>query len=300
MKKIAVLTDFSIRAENAAIYALHLAQYLNANIVLYNSFVIPSAEPLASQVAWPMEDYEELKDENERCMELFILKLKKELSGFSDSDFKPMITGKCHFGHLTAYLDEFVADNQIVMLAMASHQKGFSAMMLGNHLTEIIENTALPVLVIPEDRQFNKLNKIAFATDFSKSDLEVLNAVKDLAMPFHGEVMLAHICEDPSSQEAKYNVDFFLTQVSNKINYPNIYYRNVADKHIKNGLEWLVDNVAFDLLVMVHRNKGFFTKLFNNSNTETMAAAMHLPLLVYPETEAIKATGNFKKQYSSI
>jgi nucleotide-binding universal stress UspA family protein len=61
MKTIAVLTDFSKRAENAAKYALHLAEHLHADIKLYNSFFVPSEDPLSAQIAWSMEDYDALK-----------------------------------------------------------------------------------------------------------------------------------------------------------------------------------------------------------------------------------------------
>ncbi|QNK62427.1 universal stress protein [Pedobacter sp. PAMC26386] len=56
MKTITVLTDFSERAENAARYALHLAQHLQANIILYHSFLVPASEPLSGQVYWSMEE----------------------------------------------------------------------------------------------------------------------------------------------------------------------------------------------------------------------------------------------------
>jgi hypothetical protein len=52
MKTIAVLTDFSKRAENSARYALHLAEHLHNDIKLYNSFFVPSEDPLSAQIAW--------------------------------------------------------------------------------------------------------------------------------------------------------------------------------------------------------------------------------------------------------
>ncbi|MDO3628160.1 hypothetical protein [Mucilaginibacter sp. BT774] len=73
MKTIAILTDFSERAENAANYAYRLAQSLQADIILYDSFLVPSASPLAAQIAWPMEDYDQLYKDNERWMRTKLL-----------------------------------------------------------------------------------------------------------------------------------------------------------------------------------------------------------------------------------
>jgi nucleotide-binding universal stress UspA family protein len=90
MKTIAVLTDFSERADNAALYAAHLAQHLKANVLLYNAFFVASADPLSAQVAWPMEDFNELLQDSEKEMQLLLAKLKKELT-VSPTEFMPTI-----------------------------------------------------------------------------------------------------------------------------------------------------------------------------------------------------------------
>jgi len=51
---------------------------------------------------------------------------------------------------------------------------------------------------------------------------------------------------------------------------------------VKTGLLELEKQAGADLLVMVHRNKGFIEQLFGGSHTQKIASAPLLPLLVYP------------------
>src|SRR5690349_23431860 len=63
MKKILIPTDFSVPAENAARYGLELAKVLKADVLLCNAIKVPAQAPMAAQVAWPLMDYADLKNE---------------------------------------------------------------------------------------------------------------------------------------------------------------------------------------------------------------------------------------------
>lgn len=288
MKTITVLTDFSERAENAARYALHLAQQLHANITLYNSFLVPAAEPLAGQVYWSMEDFNMLQQDSEKQLGLLAARLKDELSDLPVNAFRPAISCKSQEGPLYRYIHKITADRDVMLLVMGTHRKGLASLIMGNHMRDILGTVSLPVLIVPENQFFKKLDKLIFATDLTDSDLEIIHALTELARPSHADITLAYI-ETPGTpeDETKKLVTDFLEEVSNKINYPRIYYRTVKGIPLKTGLKWLTENVTCDLFVMVHRHKSFLEKLLNLSNTQKMAAHTNLPLLVYPSRENI-------------
>ncbi|MGY0040066.1 hypothetical protein [Pedobacter sp. NJ-S-72] len=126
---------------------------------------------------------------------------------------------------------------------------------------------------------------IVILTSFSR--------LQRFAKPSHADITLAYI-ENPGTpeNETKKLVTNFLEEVSNKINYPKIYYRTVKGIPLKAGLKWLTENVACDLFVMVHRHKSFLEELLNLSNTQKMAANTNLPLLVYPSRESLSGKLN--------
>jgi nucleotide-binding universal stress UspA family protein len=283
MKTIAVLTDFSERADNAAIYALHFAQHLHADILLYNSFFVASADPMSAQIAWPMEDFDELQHDSGEELHLLAAKLKKKLL-LSPDDFTPSIKCKYHEGNLSAHLDELLADRDIVLLVMGAHEQGMASLMKSNHMRELLDKVLLPLLIIPEQQAFKAIHKIAFATDLEDGDIGFIHSLSTLAKHFDAEILIAHATqEDYNDQEDQHKADDFLSQVTNNIDYDKIYYRPIKNMDITKALDWLSEHGRIEMLAMVHRHKSFLERIFTRSNTQRMAARINLPLLVYPD-----------------
>jgi len=157
------MTDFSPRANNAARYALQLAREVHANILLYHTFFVPAAEPLSAQVAWPMEDFEDIQTGSEKDLKKLAGKLKKELADLPDGTFRPDITYSCHEGAFTLNLDGLTGNKELVLLVMANHHHGFSALITGNHLRGILDTVSLPVLIVPEGSVFKRIKKNSFS-----------------------------------------------------------------------------------------------------------------------------------------
>jgi nucleotide-binding universal stress UspA family protein len=283
MKTIAVLTDFSKKAENAAKYALHLAEHLKANIKLYHSFIVPSNNPMASQIVWPMVNEEELKRDGMRRLKLFAAKLKKEYSTEGVPAFKPKIEYECHAGDFTSHLKVLEAENDMVLLVMGNHEKGISNWLMGNHVNELMDKMTLPVLVIAEEQKFIKISKIAFATDLSPEDVEQIHSLAGLASAFNAEIVMVHVADEKyMEQESQEKVNHLLGAITAKINFSKVYYRLIKSSDAGNGLDWLTEHGRIDMLVMVHHPHTFFQELFKGSLSKEMAAKIHLPLLIYP------------------
>src|ERR1022692_1352697 len=64
MKTILVLTDFSKKAENAAIFALKIAEKKGANIILFHSLENFQSANVPESGSWIYEDYEMIKTES--------------------------------------------------------------------------------------------------------------------------------------------------------------------------------------------------------------------------------------------
>lgn len=285
MKKIVVFTDFSERAENAAQYAIHLGRSIHANIILYHSYLSPASQPYAAQVAWPLMNTGELEITARKELELRASKLSKVAGVNPETAFIPKIETRCAEGELTDKLEELVADREIVLFIMANHRKGFSSLITGNHLNKMLGSAKVPVLVVPDGTTFKAIRKIAFATDLTSEDIDVLQSLSTMARHGDASIMLAHISADKEHEQSKDKrdqVQQFLCEVSNKINYPHIYYRHIQDVEVSAGLKWVSEHVAFDLLAMVHHQRSFLEGIFKSSYTKTVATDTTMPLLIYP------------------
>ena len=283
MKTFLVASDFSSNARNAASFAYQLAKPIKADIILCNAVVVPSEVPIASAMVWSVEECENLIESS--LHELKQLKNSLELGDTSET-FKPAITCINDSGTLSDIIEEVVKSQKIALTIIGTHgSSGLNQFILGNHSRELINHTRIPLLIVPAETKTNHIRKIAFAADFKKPerDLTSIYALIEFARPLEAEILLTYVCDtDFESPEFQHWIQEFMTELSNKANYPHIYYRIIRNKQVILGLDWLCLHGQVDMLAMVHRSKTFMENLFRGSNTQKMAQHIPVPLLVFP------------------
>ena len=286
MKTIAVLTDFSDRSEHAARYAMHLAHKIKADILLFNAFLVPADVPAyASQIAWPLETFDDIKADSENNLINLSNKLEYELKDkLFPGSYIPAITIQCEEGPVASVMSKLEDNKNIVLMVLAAHgNDNVADFLMGDNCRRIIDNASLPMLVVPEFAPIKNICKFAFATDITFNDVDYIRSIASLAKQFSGEILVTNVNPDvPLDNEHEAAVNLFMSNVEHHIDYPRIQYQSVPSDNVKKGLEYLIDNFKFDVLVMVHRKSHFFSHLFKPSLTKKMAGYSHKPLLVYP------------------
>ena len=86
-----------------------------------------------------------------------------------------------------------------------------------------------------------------------------------------------------------------MVEISNKADYPSIYYRIIQSHQTENGLEWLFEHGHVDILAMVHRKHNFLERLVPGSFTQKIAREITIPLLVIPVKNCTYSNGQVKK-----
>jgi nucleotide-binding universal stress UspA family protein len=283
MKTFLITTDFSANSKHAAAYGYALAKQLKAGIILYNTVIIPAEAPLAGLVVWPMEESNALLDDSSE--ELKKLKAHLEINDHTET-FRPTIRFANEAGIVNEMINNIISNRGVDLVIAGTHQHdGLTTLLLGNHIHSMIDTCTRPLLIVPHDAAFKQIKKIAFATDFinPKEDLDCLYRLITLARPLNAEVLLTHVHDEKYSRmEFQLWVKEFMAEVSNKANYPNIYYRPIKSVHAEDGLDWLCEHGQIDMLAMIHRPHGFFDNLFNGSHTRKMVSHISIPLLVLP------------------
>jgi nucleotide-binding universal stress UspA family protein len=179
-----------------------------------------------------------------------------------------------------------VFKQRVDMIIAGSHEPGIIGTFLsGNHAHELMEFCIKPLLIVPNIAEFKPIKKIAFATDFENpdDDLGQIYQLIDFARLLDAEILLTHIY-DGTGHLAKFEkrIEQFLIEISNKANYPRIYYRIIKQAKIESGLDWLCEHSQIDILAMVHRKHDFLDSILKGSHTKKMAAHITIPLLVFP------------------
>jgi nucleotide-binding universal stress UspA family protein len=283
METLLFPTDFSKSATHAAEYGYQLAIQIQANVILCNAVTVPAAFPQAGLVVWPKEESGALLYDSS----IELTRLKKTLVKMeTESGFKPMITCMDEVGIMTDVINVIASSQKVDLIVMGTHGSGgLSTFLLGNHSRNMIDETTTPLLLIPPTAKYGAVKKIAFATDFNQPehDLKSIFALIPFAKQLNAEILLTHIYhQEHLPDDFQASLERFMVELSNKADYPHIYYRMIKDKDPESGLEWLSKHGDIDMLAMIHRSHNFIESVFRGSNTQKIASHIPVPLLVLP------------------
>ncbi len=283
MKTILVPIDYSPCADNAVRYAIQIAKTIKASVHLCHSLLIPELIPMAGAVVWPVQDYSHLEEDAERALSAYVEKISKDEE--LNKPYLPTITHSYNLSSVKEMVDQIVETQQIDLIVMGTSGAGnMERLLLGSNSRAVVEKTNVPLLLIPKEAAYTAIDKIAFATDLSESDLNSIQAVARLFCLFNPEILLTHVHEEPSDlYDPSTKANQFLNRVTCNINYAKIYYRHLIETDIDKGLKWIIEHGQIDVLAMIHRHTGFLSRLLIGSHTQKMVRLTTLPLLVLPE-----------------
>jgi nucleotide-binding universal stress UspA family protein len=283
MKKLLLLTDFSVSAMHAAEYAHNLACQIRADIVLCNIVNVPANDILAATV-WPVYDYNVLMEESAGDLKRLSTHLKNQNK---NAAFKPKISAINKDGLIADTVIELADQLDINMVVMGTHtDNGLKTFIMGDHAKDMIDATNKPLLLVPQGADISTIKKIAFATDFKQpeDDLATIYHLIRFAKLMNAEILIVHTHDEKQTNYTfKTWLDNLLIELSNKADYPNIYYRLVKSRDPESGLDWLCEHGQVDMLAVLHRTHNFFENLFKGSYTKKLAGNINVPLLVFPE-----------------
>jgi len=286
MRTILVLTDFTIRADHAAHYALKLAQKIEANLLLCNVYPDPAVVAASSESFWYSDDYGGFEKDSVADLTELAGRLKQHLEETTGEGFRPAIELCSKTGPLITAINTLVASREILFAVIATHNADdVLAFLNGNHAHEIIENADCPVLMLPYELRFSGFNKIAFATDLTHNGADILQSLYQITKYFDSEVLITHVGKTSLGKPAEDFITrrFIKTEIVGA-DCPRIQYKSVHNKSAAAGLHWLAKQSDVDLVVLVHRKRNMLQRIFLPSVTKKMADHLVKPMLVFPNS----------------
>lgn len=280
MKNILVLTDFSDNARAAENYALQLAIHVNGNLILYNSYS-RQREMVSGNVVWP-HSTPSAELQSISNLQARVDELNRHLRQINDIDHKPEIRHLGNAGSLTDKLNDTIAENNIWLIVMGTKGETFANnIVFGSNVFKVLEEVNCPVLIIPREAEYKNLQKIAYATDFRSSDLDIIKWLYEFADPLKVELILVHISSDTitdrdiiNSQEKIYKAQFPKTSVQ-------LY----EGENIKDSLHKVAEQADLSMLALLHRRHEFFESLFHSSVSHKMIRHTEIPVLIFREMQ---------------
>lgn len=278
MKNILVLTDFSENAKAAEKYALQLAIHLQGNLILYNTFS-RHREKIGGNVVWP-HSTPSTELQSISNLQARVNELNHGLRKLNDNVHKPEIRHLGNAGSLTHSLKEIITENKIWLCVMGTKGESFANnVIFGSNVFKVLKKVTCPVLIIPQKAEYKKLKRVAYATDFSSADVDIINWLTGFTNSLKIGLMLVHVSSETSTDKEKE-----VLQSQEKIyksQFPKTKMRFYEGENIQHSLHKIVDQLDITMLALLHRRREFFEGMFHASISHKMIKHTQIPVLVF-------------------
>ena len=277
MKKILFPTDFSEVAINAFVYALELAKIVKGELILLHTFELP----LADNVFYPI-NYKETYDTLELSkFEQFKEELQK-LRAIAEARNLGHInmSHRLMEGYLIPNIQECIENEKINFVVMGtSGASGWKELFVGTNTGELITAAIhVPVLSVPFEAKFEKIETIGFTTRFREKDKAALQQVIAIAKKTNAKVKCLYV-KTKNTDNTEATFDDWRNQFKND---PVRFYI-IPNEDVKETILDFITSQEIDILTMITFKRNFFDTLFNSSFTKKMSNISDIPILVLHE-----------------
>lgn len=283
-QNILVPTDFSDTALTAAEFAFDLASRMKSTVYMLHALHLPSTE-ISDNAITIIERYEELRNESYNSLNAISEILKPRFP-----DVK--VNLKVIDGFLADAISSAVEKDKIDLVVMGTRgASGVKEYLVGSNTARVIDETTIPVFVIPNEITQKPLKKILFASDLEFEDIKSIEDLAKLATLYDVEINIIHVSDATLVLKGKVDdrIDQFKEICEQWTHYPKIQFHLVAQK--ESTLECIqkaiVDYNA-DMVCLSSSGKNLIQRIFLGSLTHKMAYHSNIPCLVFHVKESNK------------
>ena len=270
-KKILFPTDFSDASKNAFIYALKLANNIGAEVVTVHVYQVPHANFVnAAEYLHEVYNVAELSNFENYRDEVPEFRAIAQANNLSHVKISHVLIA----GETVSEIKKLAEKEDYELVVMGT--KGGNSLketFFGTVASKVMNEVKGLVLVIPENCQYEPIQKILFMTKYKTEDTESFRKILSLSQAYN-----AHLdCLSILSTE-----DFIKND--EKENWKMIADKNVTFHSINgNDKEKIIlDFITAHTINMVALHvyhKNFFEKLFDISLSKKLALHINIPIL---------------------
>jgi nucleotide-binding universal stress UspA family protein len=277
MDNILCPIDFSPYSMNALEYAASLLKVRTGNLFIIHVF---SEDELIKYFSNRQSDKEteNLKD--------FAVEKLKILTKETEASFNINCSYILSIGDVNLSINKYTKQHDIDYVVMGTQGNGYNKdTVIGSRTMRTVESSEVPILTVPIQAQFNGLQSVVYASDYSKHDKLTLQRLVSFIYNFKSRIKVVHISRS-KNQMSEHAYSDFKKELLTFLAYDKMTYHLKEYKDdISHGIEEFVNEQDGELLVLLKRKRNFFESLISSSvSTEVSYFSSH-PLLIFQEPE---------------
>ncbi len=281
MKSILIPTDFSKAANNAYLYALHLANNLKLRVYVLYAYMPPVLSAThGGQPEMLQSVYEEIELSKFDTYKENVEKMKI-MAEENNLDYSN-ITFLFEEGGLVGSIKRLVEKEDIYAIVMGTTgASGISKSIIGTNTVDVIKNVHKPVLAIPEGANFKEVKKVAFTTLFRDKDKAALKEIVNISEKIPFETYCVNVMSnsnyvtDVLMQAEEWGKEF----KENKVDFVFLE----ENENIENTINTFITENNIDVMAVVKRNRSFFDRLIKSSVSNEFVFHSQIPVWVFHE-----------------
>jgi nucleotide-binding universal stress UspA family protein len=272
MKKILFPTDFSDVSKNAFIYALKLADAIDAEIITLHVYELDSPAYLdVSIYLQEIYEYEELSDFENYKDEVPVLRKIAVDNNLSHVKISNVLIQGYLVKEIVALSKKESVDFIVMGMRGVTHLK---EIFFGNVTTKIMSECNATVLAVPEKCRYVPIEKILFTTKYNMDDIEPLKKILALANVFHSHIDCLNVKPPHTVYKDDFVVDF-----KNVYKDLDIAFHSELSNDIEGVILNFVEKNNINMIAIHERHRGFFEKLFEVSISKKLTFHINIPIL---------------------
>lgn len=273
--KLLVTTDFSVNSKGAIRFAQALAkQSKKVEVVFYHAIHV------MKPTRWSDIFFKAYKDEE---IERLSTHLKKFIYATVGQDKGVFANAKFAIDNCISIekdIIKYAEKNKIDFICIATQGAGLLRKVMGTHTSYIVNNSKVPVMVVPSHYRAKPVKNATYLSDFENLKSELLKISKlSTDMSLHLEVLhYSSIVLD--EKRFKKNKELFNTKEFENTQL-NIQKNNLELSLVEMVSKYVQKTKPELLIMFTKREKGFFESIFLPSKSAELTYSTKVPVVIF-------------------
>ncbi len=287
VQRILVPIDYSDYSVNACRFAIGLAEKLNAEIKLMHVYYNPvvNSMPLTDTYYYQVNMDEIIREIELRAkenMEKFYndLKEKIEIDNIQGVKLDYYLIRGIVSEEIIAKSNDYNPD--VIIIGTRGHGEKEND-LIGSVTSKIIEDTKVPVLVIPEDSIYEGISKVnvMYTTDFDDSDFKALKKLMNIMAPLDIRLYCVHIGSSEGHAWDKAKMNSLKEKLYAIYSDYEIECNLIEEEDFLKGIQGFIREKNIDVISLVTHKRNLLSKLLNPSIARKVLFHTNIPFLVF-------------------
>ncbi len=287
MKKILVPTDFSKEATYAMKLAAEIAIKTGAELHLLHVMEIPYGSYSVMGEFIPSSSFENVFQVQ------LIKKTKRQLDGLVATLRDEGITATTHFvlGNTFSHIHKTVTSQDVDLIVMGSKgASGLSEFLVGSNTEKVIRNANCPVLTVKGETHLKDIKSLAYATDCTEEQGQVIDHVKALQELLDIQLYLVRVIT-PYNFLVKSSAMEQLNSFAEKHALTGFILSTIEAEFAEEGILSFADHNKIDMVALGTHGRTGLAHLFGGSVSESVANHANIPIWTLKMQEQLEKTG---------